>query len=286
MQFLHTLMLKVLKNEGSISMVLQWSHLGCNAGSNGAFKVRSGFTILAETGTLYSLAIYPALVSVCESTFIIFICFFPISLTLHSACHTHMIRVVGRKFFSTAPKHNLSSILKKELDYEVNNNTIHQVYPHTAEFLKEQGWKIGHEIGKAEIVLSKQVDEYNVEMFIDCNEDAEAEIDEIDMVVDITKRGKDGVVSLDLLLDSEELTVENLSWYPNKDFQKSQQLRDDNYEGPMIDTLDQQVEDGVYEKLKELTIDTTLTDKIRDLKSWKEQKEYENWLSKIGSFFE
>ena len=197
-----------------------------------------------------------------------------------------MIRIVGRRLFNTSPKYNLPSMLKKELDYEVSNNTIHQVHPHTEDFLKSAGWKIAHETGKSEVVLTKAASGFNLEMFVNCNENEDAESSEIEAVLDISKDGKKGIVSLDLILDSDELTVNNLCWYPNKDFQKSEELRDDSYAGPIIESLDQQVENAIYDKLAELTVTAELSDKIRDLKNWKEQKEYENWLGKVGPFFE
>ena len=198
-----------------------------------------------------------------------------------------MIRTIGNRLLCTSvPKLNLPSMLKKELEYEVGNNTIHQVYPHTKDYLNNVGWNINHTTGKSEIVLSKQINGYSLEMFINSNENEDLESSEIEVVLDISKEGKEGIVSLDLLMDSEELSVNNLCWYPNKEFQKSEELREDNYVGPVIETLDQQVEDAIYEKLSELSVTSELSDKIRDLKNWKEQKEYENWLEKVGKFFQ
>eukprot|EP00834_Sanchytrium_tribonematis_P000564 NODE_10_length_61504_cov_0.956502.p36 type:complete len:196 gc:universal NODE_10_length_61504_cov_0.956502:34681-34094(-) len=192
-----------------------------------------------------------------------------------------------RRLLSTTPKwRNLSSILKEEMDYEVKNNTIHTVHPHTVDFLKSKGWEISHTLGKSEIKIEKNVDEYKLEMFIDGNENIDPEAEEgTSVVLDVTRKGQEGIVTMDLNVDGGELNVVNTCYYPSLEYQKKDNLREDNYEGPSMATLDEKVEEELHLKLESLSVGKELADKIRDLKIWKEQVEYENWLDKVGNFF-
>ena len=198
-----------------------------------------------------------------------------------------MQRLFNRRLYTTFPKYNLSSIFKKEYDDESQNHTIHQVHPHTVEFFKSEGWSITDKLGSSELKLKKKLDDYTLEMFINCNqEDQESEeFGGVDAVLDLTRTGKEGIVSMDLRLDSD-IIIDNVSWYPNASYQKSEELREDNYAGPAIETLDQQLEEALVEKLNELSVTTEFSEKLNNLKVWKEQKEYENWLVKVGNLFE
>lgn len=153
-------------------------------------------------------------------------------------------------------------------------------------------FKLKEEAGSSYTTLTRKHGEELIEIVFSCTDveegsgfDMEQENGEDPQIeegqgiafdIKITKGDNQMVISA---VASDALTIRNVAYIDGKLKDK-----DDAYDGPSFDDLDEAVQGAFYEYLTERNIDDDLSFFILASSHHKEQREYENWLEKVQSF--
>jgi complement component 1 Q subcomponent-binding protein, mitochondrial len=182
-------------------------------------------------------------------------------------------------------EHHMEILLKKTLDSE------DIVVTFTASQVEEPEPTMEEEEEEKEDSMNKKDQQEQKE---EANEEAEEDampysMEETPFSVTIKKQGEQHALLFDCIAVNDSLEIESVRYLPNITLANSRDANvaydlSDTYGGPVMATLEDELQEVFFEYLEARGIDENLATFINDYTLFKEQKEYIQWLKDVQNF--
>jgi hypothetical protein len=202
---------------------------------------------------------------------------------------------VGMRTFASSSYVNddgLKSILAKESEHERSTyespEELRNGPPEPFTLTEMQGDTLmtltraygSNETVSVDVMIQDDVNQDEPVAFED-EETGEIDIDvSVDFIVTVTKTGSKQELVFECSSDGSFMEIQRVSLEPEDE----DELEEGMYTGPVLDELDDEVQEALYAYLEERGITPDLGEYLLHLIHDKEQREYMDWLDKMTSF--
>lgn len=207
----------------------------------------------------------------------------------------------------TAANTQLADVLKSEINLEVE--TEEPIPEVVNDYLSTSGFQVVEKEGLDEVELVKKVGNETVHVFFSVSditngnpeqffEEENAEAEEEELAEDLSPIRANIVIEkagsalgVECVVQHAIIMIESITPYPSGEAALANTVEADYkrreiYQGPSFDNLDESVQSSFETYLEARGINSELADFIAEYSSYRENKEYLNWLKKFRTFVE